>query len=98
MMSPVYTQPRVAASATLGKENDQFCNRNAVAPVVRLYPDAIAATALRLKRPRHCPAFIARWPEAQPILVTFRESRIKRGSRSDYANAANLETGRYSWL
>jgi hypothetical protein len=39
-------QPRVAASATLGKENDQVCNRNAVAAGrMSLGNDA---TALRL--------------------------------------------------
>ena len=42
-------QPRVAASATLGKEGDLVLNRNAVASAWCIFPGENDATALRLK-------------------------------------------------
>jgi len=42
-------QPRVAASATLGKESNLVLNRNAVAPACRTFLGENDATALRLK-------------------------------------------------
>jgi len=42
-------QPRVGASATLGKESDLVLNRNAVASALRISFGKNAATALRLK-------------------------------------------------
>jgi len=42
-------QPRVAASATLGKESDLVLNRNAVASALCISLEENDATALRLK-------------------------------------------------
>jgi len=42
-------KPRVAASVTLGKENDSSFNRNAVAPAGRFLVRKNDATALRLR-------------------------------------------------